>query len=111
VAAIARLEPQQAPGHAGEYSSLPEVCRAATREDDSVLPLAPEAGFYGKAHRTYRALDPALKPRANSSTWGAGAARELRNRIARRYSWRRAPTCTWTGRDRAGIRLKTTPFT
>ena len=42
----------------GEYSSLSEVCRAAIREDDSVLPLAPEAGFYVKAHRTHRALNP-----------------------------------------------------
>ena len=47
---------------AGEYSSVPEVCRAAIRETDSVPPCAPEAAFYEKAHKTYQALYPALKP-------------------------------------------------
>jgi xylulokinase len=46
----------------GEYTSVPEVCRAAIREHDSVLPLAPDATFYAKAYRTYQALYPALKP-------------------------------------------------
>jgi xylulokinase len=46
----------------GVYGSVPEVCRAAIREMDSVAPGAPDAAFYGKAHKTYQALYPALKP-------------------------------------------------
>ena len=46
----------------GEYASVPEVCRAAIRETDSTPPCAPDAAFYEKAHRTYCALYPALKP-------------------------------------------------
>ncbi len=46
----------------GEYSSVPEVCRAAIRETDSVSPCAPDAAFYARAHRIYGALYPALKP-------------------------------------------------
>jgi xylulokinase len=46
----------------GEYSSVPEVCRAAIRETESVDPSAADAAFYGKAHRVYQALYPALKP-------------------------------------------------
>jgi xylulokinase len=45
----------------GEYASVPEVCRAAIRETDSVSPGA-DAGYYAKAHRVYQALYPALKP-------------------------------------------------
>jgi xylulokinase len=46
----------------GEYSSVPEVCRAAIRETESVSPRARDAGHYQKAHRVYQALYPALKP-------------------------------------------------
>jgi xylulokinase len=46
----------------GEYSSVPEVCRVAIRETDSVSPCAPDAAFYAKAHKVYQALYPALKP-------------------------------------------------
>jgi xylulokinase len=46
----------------GEYGSVPEVCRAAIRETDSVPPCAPDARFYATAHQTYRALYPALRP-------------------------------------------------
>ena len=46
----------------GEYGSVPEVCRAAIREVDSLAPRPAEAAFYAKAHRVYQALYPALKP-------------------------------------------------
>jgi xylulokinase len=46
----------------GEYASVPEVCRAAVRETESVDPRAAEAAFYQKAHGVYQALYPALKP-------------------------------------------------
>ena len=46
----------------GEYASVPEVCRAAIRETDSVSPRAEDAAFYEKAHKVYQALYPALKP-------------------------------------------------
>jgi xylulokinase len=46
----------------GEYGSVPEVCRAAIRETDSVAPQAADAAFYEKAHRIYQSLYPALKP-------------------------------------------------
>src|ERR1022692_1202408 len=46
----------------GEYGSVPEVCRAAIREVDSIAPRPAEAAFYAKAHRVYRAIYPALKP-------------------------------------------------
>ena len=45
----------------GEYASVPEVCRAAIRETESVSPGA-DAAYYAKAHRVYQALYPALKP-------------------------------------------------
>jgi xylulokinase len=45
----------------GEYGSVPEVCRAAIRETESVSPGA-DAEFYAKAHRVYQALYPALQP-------------------------------------------------
>ena len=46
----------------GEYASVPEVCRAAVRETDSVDPRPADSAFYQKAHRVYHALYPALKP-------------------------------------------------
>ena len=46
----------------GEYASVPEVCRAAVRETDSVAPRAADSAFYQQAHRVYQALYPALKP-------------------------------------------------
>jgi xylulokinase len=46
----------------GEYASTQEVCRAAIRETDSVSPRAADAAFYGKAHKVYQSLYPALKP-------------------------------------------------
>jgi xylulokinase len=46
----------------GEYGSVPEVCRAAIRETESVLPSTADVAFYEKGHRVYQALYPALKP-------------------------------------------------
>jgi xylulokinase len=46
----------------GEYASVPEVCRAAIRETESVSPSAASVAFYERAHRVYQALYPALKP-------------------------------------------------
>jgi xylulokinase len=45
----------------GAYGSVPEVCHAAIREVDSQEP-GPDAAFYARAHKTYQALYPALKP-------------------------------------------------
>jgi len=45
----------------GVYGSVPDVCRAAIREVDSIDP-GPDAAFYTLAHRTYQALYPALRP-------------------------------------------------
>jgi xylulokinase len=46
----------------GEYATVPEVCRVAIRETESVSPDAANAAYYGKAHKVYQALYPALKP-------------------------------------------------
>ena len=46
----------------GEYASVPEVCRVAIRETESVSPGAGKPRYYAKAHRVYQALYPALKP-------------------------------------------------
>ncbi|MEO8597880.1 MAG: xylulokinase [Candidatus Solibacter sp.] len=47
---------------AGEYGSVPETCKAAIKETDSVTPDAAQAAFYNKAHRIYQSMYPALKP-------------------------------------------------
>ena len=46
----------------GEYGSVPAVCRATIREVDRMQPRPAEAAFYGKAHKVYQALYPALQP-------------------------------------------------
>jgi xylulokinase len=46
----------------GAYASVPEVCRAAIRQTESVSPGAAEAAFYAKAHRIYQSIYPALRP-------------------------------------------------
>jgi xylulokinase len=46
----------------GAYSSVPEVCRNAIRETESVSPRPAETAYYAKAHGVYQALYPALKP-------------------------------------------------
>ena len=45
----------------GTYGSVPEVCRAAIRETDSLSPDVIEAVFYERRHKIYQALYPALK--------------------------------------------------
>jgi len=45
----------------GAYASVPEVCRAAIREVDSIDP-GTDAAYYAKAHKVYQSLYPALKP-------------------------------------------------
>ena len=47
---------------AGEYGSVPEVCRVAIREVERAEPRAGEASFYAKGHKIYQSLYPALKP-------------------------------------------------
>ena len=46
----------------GVYGSVPEVCRHAIRETETVSPEARDAAFYEQGHRVYQALYPALKP-------------------------------------------------
>jgi xylulokinase len=46
----------------GEYASVPEVCRAAIRETDSVSPRATAAALYATGHKLYQSLYPPLKP-------------------------------------------------
>jgi xylulokinase len=46
----------------GEYASVPELCRAAIRETDSVAPRAADTGLYAKGHLIYQSLYPALRP-------------------------------------------------
>jgi hypothetical protein len=41
---------------------VPEACRAAIRETESVHPQDPDAAFYEKGHKVYQALYPALQP-------------------------------------------------
>jgi xylulokinase len=44
----------------GEYSSVPEVCKAAIREVRSLEPRAEEQRLHSERHRTYQALYPAI---------------------------------------------------
>ena len=46
----------------GAHSSVPEVCRVAIREVDSVAPRAQEAATYARGQAVYRSLYPALRP-------------------------------------------------
>lgn len=47
---------------AGEYGSVTEVCANAIRETSKAEADEPSSKFYRKAHQTYQALYPALKP-------------------------------------------------
>ena len=47
---------------AGQYSSVPEMCKVAIKETESVTPNKADAAFYAKAHRAYQSMYPALKP-------------------------------------------------
>ena len=46
----------------GVYASVPEVCKAAIQEVDSVSPQPGEARVYAEGHKVYQSLYPALKP-------------------------------------------------
>jgi len=46
----------------GHYSSVPEVCRAAIRETESVTPRPENSTVYQDGHAVFRTLYPALKP-------------------------------------------------
>jgi xylulokinase len=52
----------------GEYASVPEVCRAAIQEVESVNPRPESAEFYGRGHKIYQSLYPALRPFYGSLT-------------------------------------------
>jgi xylulokinase len=45
----------------GVYADVPEVCRVAIREVESLEPHPAESDFYARGHAVYRALYPALK--------------------------------------------------
>ena len=47
---------------AGQYGSVPEMCRVAIKETEAVTPDTEEAAIYAKAHRVYQSIYPALKP-------------------------------------------------
>ncbi len=46
----------------GAFSSVPEACRAAIREVDSLMPRESESLTYRKGYKIYRSLYPALRP-------------------------------------------------
>jgi xylulokinase len=46
----------------GEFASVPEVCRAAIQEVNSVEPEPKAAEFYRRGHGIYQSLYPALRP-------------------------------------------------
>jgi len=46
----------------GEFSSVPEACRAAVRQTEVLQPRPAEAGVYAGGYKAWRALYPALKP-------------------------------------------------
>lgn len=46
----------------GEFASVPEACDAVVRETSSVTPRPHESSHYGRAHKMYQSLYPALKP-------------------------------------------------
>ncbi len=46
----------------GEYATVPEACKAAVKETESIAPDASAAAYYNRAHKVYAAIYPALKP-------------------------------------------------
>jgi xylulokinase len=46
----------------GMFSTVPEACKNAIREVESVLPRPHESQLYRRAHEVYRALYPSLRP-------------------------------------------------
>jgi xylulokinase len=68
---VARLENQEGSAYGaallamvgtGEFSTVPEACKATIREADSVMPRAAESQTYASGYETYRSLYPALRP-------------------------------------------------
>jgi len=68
---VARLATQEGSAHGaallalagtGEYSGVPEVCKAALRETDKLTPRPEETALYMKGHGIYKSLYPALRP-------------------------------------------------
>ncbi|MBV8842727.1 MAG: xylulokinase [Bryobacterales bacterium] len=68
---VARMETQEGSAYGaallamvgtGEYSSVPEVCKAVLREVDGLAPRAAEAKIYAQGHRVFQSLYPALRP-------------------------------------------------
>jgi xylulokinase len=68
---VARLENQEGSAYGaallamvgtGEFSTVPEACKATISEADSVMPRAAESQTYASGYETYRALYPALRP-------------------------------------------------
>jgi xylulokinase len=51
----------------GEFTSVPEVCRAAIREVESIEPEPDQASAYAERHSIYQSLYPALQPFYRSS--------------------------------------------
>ena len=45
----------------GEFATVPEVCRAAIREVETVEPDAGRANTYAERHSIYQSLYPALR--------------------------------------------------
>jgi len=45
----------------GAYGSVPEVCKVAIRETESVEPVTPDTEMYARGHKVYRSLYPALR--------------------------------------------------
>src|SRR5262249_46345597 len=45
----------------GEFSSVPEACGAAIREQAALLPRASESAIYASGHARYQSLYPALR--------------------------------------------------
>jgi xylulokinase len=46
----------------GVCASVPDACRVAIREVDSVMPRPAESELYARGHEVYRSLYPALRP-------------------------------------------------
>jgi len=63
---------------AGEYGSVPEVCRAVIREVESCSPRESESALYQRGHWIYKSLYPALVPAyVEIAALGASATRNV----------------------------------
>jgi xylulokinase len=79
---VARLENQEGSAYGaallamvgtGEFSTVPEACKATIHEADSVTPRAAESQTYASSYETYRALYPALRPIFHQTRQALGA--------------------------------------